>query len=149
MSQTSQIDTSANTSQVMDRPITVSVASLLLVLNVLILVGWWLIAPSDIESNGAQVFFTILWFSVAISVFRGYGWVRWAILAVLIVFLVEILNTGEPIGAMQQMPFGDQASKTMALVALILLFLPQSHQWYKQIKAYAKALEAEESGTNK
>ena len=130
----------------MDRPITVSVASLLLGLNVLVLIGWWLIAPSDIESNGAQVFFTILWFSVGISVFRGYGWVRWAILAVLIVFLVEILNTGQPIGAMQQMSFGDQASKSMALFALVLLFLPQSHQWYKQIKEYAKALEARESG---
>ena len=130
----------------MDRPITVSVASLLLVLNVLVLVGWWLIAPNDIESNGAQVFFTILWFSVGVSVFRGYGWVRYAILAVLIVFLVEILNTGRPFGALQQMPFGDQASKSMALVALILLFLPQSHQWYKQIKEYAKALEAEETG---
>lgn len=133
----------------MDRPITVSVASLLLVLNVLVLIGWWLIAPSDIESNGAQIFFTILWFSVGISVFRGYGWVRWAILAFLIVFLVEILNTGQPIGAMQQMSFGDQASKSMALVALVLLFLPQSHQWYKQIKAYAKALEVEESSRNR
>jgi hypothetical protein len=130
----------------MDRPITVSVASLLLVLNVLVLVGWWMIAPSDIESNGAQVFFSILWFSVGVSVFRGYGWVRYAILAVLIVFLIEVLNTGQPLGALQQMPFGDQASKSMALVALVLLFLPQSNQWFKQIKEYAKALEAEQSG---
>ena len=125
---------------------TVSVASLILLLNVPVLIGWWLIAPSNIESNGAQVFFSILWFSVGISLFRGMGWVRYAILAFLIVFLVEILNTGEPLSAMQQMPLCDQASKSMALVALILLFLPPSSQWYKQIKEYVKALEAEESG---
>lgn len=140
------MDTSANTILVMDRPMTVSVASLMLLLNVPVLIGWWLIAPSDIESNGAQVFFSILWFSVGISLFRGMGWVRYAILAFLIVFLVEILNTGEPLSAMQQMPLCDQASKSMALAALILLFLPPSNQWYKQIKEYVKALEAEESG---
>ncbi|MCY3883597.1 MAG: hypothetical protein OXG24_01640 [Gammaproteobacteria bacterium] len=136
----------ADTFELMDRPITVSVASLLLVLNVFILTGWWAIAPDQVESNGAQVFFTILWLSVGISVFRGFGWVRYATFAVLVVFLIEVINTGEPIEALQHMPLGDQASKFLALIALVLLFLPQSNQWYRQIREYAKALEARESG---
>lgn len=145
----SQMNKTAETFELMDRPITVSIASVLLVLNVLILTGWWAIAPDQVESNGAQVFFTILWLSVGISVFRGFGWVRYATLAVLVIFFVEILNTGEPLAALLYMPLGDQASKSLALVAVLLLFLPQSNQWYKQIREYAKSLESKESGKAK
>lgn len=139
------MDAPAGSLEPMDRPSTVKVASALLVANSLILVAWWFIEPSGVESKGAQVFFSILWLSVGISVFRGYGWVRYATFVVLVIFLVEVINTGTPMSALQHMSFGDQTSKGIALVALVLLFLPQSGRWYKQIREYAKTLEGQES----
>ena len=122
------------------RPRTVAIAAALLMCNAALLAIVWIAFPSHVESNGAQLFFMILWLSVAISVFRGISWVRYGIIAVLVVFVVEVLNAGQPLSQVQAMNFGDQLSRCTAVAAIVLLFLPPSHSWFKKVKAtYAES----------
>lgn len=121
------------------RPRLVTIAAALLLFNVVVLFVGWIAAPAAIQSNGAQVFFMIMWFAVAISVYRGMSWVRYAIVAALVVFVCEILNAKEPLSMVRQMGLGDQLSKSIGLVAVVLLFLPQSHNWYREVKEYSRA----------
>ncbi|MCY4143432.1 MAG: hypothetical protein OXG08_07090 [Gammaproteobacteria bacterium] len=123
------------------RPRPVTIASMLLLLNVFVLLAWWIAVPQQVESNGAQLFFMIVWFSVSIAIFRGMSWVRYAILVTLAVFLCEILNSQQPMSMVVQMGLGDQLSKSLALVAAILLFLPRSHQWFMEIKNFTRSQE--------
>ncbi len=114
---------------------------MLLLLNVFVLLAWWIAVPQQVESNGAQLFFMIVWFSVSIAIFRGMSWVRYAIVVTLVVFLCEIMNSQQPMNMVVQMGLGDQLSKSIALVAAILLFLPQSHQWFVEIKNFTRSQE--------
>lgn len=131
------------------RPRAVQIASTLLLLNTFVLLAWWISAPQQVESNGAQLFFMILWFSVAIAIFRGMSWVRYAIVVTLLVFLCEILNAKQPMNMVLAMGLGDQLSKTIALLASVLLFLPQSHHWFMEIKSYTRSQERPLFGKSK
>jgi len=44
----------------------------------------WIAWPEQVVSNGGQVFFIMLWSVLAYVTFRGAGWVRYAIVAILL-----------------------------------------------------------------
>ena len=107
----------------------------LLEFNSLLLLIWWLIFPEDISSNGAQVFFIMLWFSAAWGLLVGEGWIRIGIACLLIAFIWGIVNQPSINEAIAKLNFADILSKLVALVAVVLLYLPASHRWFNSRRA--------------
>ena len=116
------------------RPRTISIASYLLALNALCLLLWWLIMPETVISNGAQVFFILLWGSAAISLYVGIGWVRHGILAVLLVSVVGLLNTTNTFDGWTALNLADQVTRLVALGAVVALYLPNSRHWFSRMR---------------
>jgi len=115
----------------MQLPRPLLVGACLLEFNSLLLLVWWLVFPDDISSNGAQVFFIMLWFSAAWGLLLGEGWIRIGIACLLIAFVWGIVNQPSIGEALAKLNFADVASKLVALVAVSLLYLPTSHRWFK------------------
>lgn len=103
----------------------------LLEFNSLLLLIWWLVFPEDVTSNGAQVFFIMLWFSAAWGLLLGEGWIRIGIACLLVAFVWGIVNQPSMTEAFTKLNFADVASKLVALIAVILLYFPASHDWFK------------------
>lgn len=99
--------------------------------NSILLLIWWLIFPEDVSSNGAQVFFIMLWFSAAWGLLLGEGWIRIGIACLLIAFVWGIVNQPSIGEALVKLNFADVLSKLVALTAVLLLYLPTSHRWFK------------------
>lgn len=116
------------------RPRTVSIASYLLASNALFLLLWWLFVPETVVSNGAQVFFIILWGSAAAALYLGIGWVRHGILAVLIVSFVGLLNTNNMWEGWSAFNLADQMTRLIAFGATVSLYLPISRNWFLHIR---------------
>ena len=123
------------------RPKLVRIVAGILGLNAVILLGWWIINPADIESNGAQLFFVLLWGTIAYAIYRGHGWVRYAIAVVVVAGLVEFLNTHAPSELINTLSWDEKITKSIGFVAVLLLFSPVSHHWYKSVKETRKRLE--------
>lgn len=115
----------------MQLPRPLLIGACLLEFNSLLLLVWWLVFPDDISSNGAQVFFIMLWFSAAWGLLLGEGWIRIGIACLLIAFVWGIVNQPSIGEALAKLNFADVASKLVALVAVSLLYLPTSHRWFK------------------
>lgn len=107
------------------------VGACLLEFNSFLLLIWWLVFPEDVSSNGAQVFFIMLWFSAAWGLILGEGWIRIGIACLLIAFIWGIVNQPSISEAFTKLNFADVASKFVALVAVLLLYLPTCHRWFK------------------
>lgn len=116
------------------RPRTVSIASYLLAGNALFLLLWWLIMPQTVVSNGAQVFFIILWGSSAAALYLGISWVRHGILAVLVVSFIGLVNTTNVWEGWSAFNFGDQVTRLVAFGATVPLYLPISRRWFLYIR---------------
>ena len=115
----------------MQLPRPLLVGACLLTCNSLLLLAWWLLFPEDIASNGAQVFFILLWFSAAWGLLLGEGWIRIGIACLLIAFVWGIFNQSSISEALTKLNFADVASKLVALIAVALLYLPACHHWFK------------------
>ncbi len=115
----------------MQLPRPLLVGACLLEFNSFLLLVWWLVFPEDIASNGAQVFFIMLWFSAAWGLLLGEGWIRVGIACLLIAFVWGIVNQPSMTEAFTKLNFADVASKLVALIAVSLLYLPTSHRWFK------------------
>ena len=115
----------------MQLPRPLLVGACLLEFNSFLLLAWWLLFPEDIASNGAQVFFIMLWFSAAWGLLLGEGWIRIGIACLLIAFVWGIVNQPSMIEAFTKLNFADVASKLVALIAVSLLYFPTSHRWFK------------------
>ena len=124
------------------RPQLVRFVAGLLGLNAVVLLGWWILVPSDVESNGAQLFFILLWGTIAYAIFRGHSWVRYAIAVVVVAGLVEIINAQAPGELINKLSWDEKISKSVGLLAVVLLFHPISHRWYKSVKETRKRYEA-------
>ena len=124
------------------RPPLVRVITVLLGLNAVILLGWWIVIPTDIESKGAQLFFIFLWGTIAYAIYRGHSWVRYAIAVVVVAGLVEIINAQAPNELLKTLSWDEKITKSIGLVAVLLLFYPISHRWYKSVKETRKRYEA-------
>lgn len=123
------------------RPALVRSTAALLGLNALILLGWWVIFPSDVGSNGAQLFFILLWGAIAYAIYRGHSWVRYAIAVVVVAGFVEFINANAPGELIRTLSWDEKITKSIGVVALILLFYPNSHRWYKFVKETRKRYE--------
>lgn len=123
------------------RPQLVGLVSGLLGLNAVILLGWWILNPSDVESNGAQLFFILLWGTIAYAIYRGHSWVRYAIAVVVIAGFVEIINAHAPSELISKLSWDEKITKAIGLLAVLLLFYPISHRWYKSVKETRKRYE--------
>ena len=105
-----------------------------------ILVLTWMLDVDAVDSNGARVFFVVLWGYLAWGAYSGGGWVRVAILAVAAITLWGGLNAPSLIAAWQATTLGDLLAKTLALVALVVMLRPEARHWF----AHARELRARE-----
>lgn len=115
----------------MQLPRPLLIGACLLEFNALLLLAWWLVFPADIASNGAQVFFIMLWFSAAWGLLLGEGWIRIGITCLLIAFVWGIVNQPSFDEALAKLNIAEVVSKLIALVAVFLMYLPTSHRWFK------------------
>lgn len=123
------------------RPPLVRFVAILLGLNAVILLGWWVMIPTDVESNGAQLFFILLWSAIAFAIYRGHSWVRYAIVIVVLAGFVEIINAQAPSQLFTTLSWDEKITKSVGLASLMILFYPTSHRWYKLVKETRKSYE--------
>ena len=121
------------------RPAAATLAATLLLAGAAALLLAWLLRVDEVASNGARVFFVVLWAYLAWAVYRGGGWVRIAILAVFVVTAWGAFNAPSAAQALQAMPAGDKLARLLALVALAAMLSPSAHRWF----AAAKQADAE------
>lgn len=90
----------------------------------------WALGIDAVESNGARVFFVVLWTFLAWSAYAGGGWVRTAIVAIFVVSAWGWINAPSLTDALTRMSKGDVLAKALALVALAILLMPASRRWF-------------------
>ena len=126
------------------RPATVVVGAVVLLAGAVALLGMWLTGFDAVESNGARVFFVLLWAFLAWSAYAGGGWVRAAIIAIFVVTAWGCFNAPSVAAALAAMPAGEVAAKGLAVVALGVLLAPGSRRWFaaaREIQARAAAAD--------
>lgn len=114
--------------QVARPPVVVAAAGLLLGAALVLALGW-LLWPEQVVSNGARVFFVMLWTALAYAALKGFGWVRLAIAAALVAWLWGASNSGALADALTGAAWPDLASRAMQAAALSLLCLPAARRW--------------------
>ena len=124
------------------RPGLVTIAGALLAVAAAALLGEWVLMGGVVESNGAQVFFILLWGYLAVATLRGHGWVRGAIIAILMVTVWGFVNASSWTAALAATSTGALFGKTLAVAALALLFLPATTEWFRSRRATFDALDA-------
>ena len=124
------------------RPRLVSSASSILAVNALLLLIWWVFSPSGIQSNGAQMFFMVVWLAVSYAIYYGQGWVRYALIFMTVVFVGEMFNAREPFFEFfAAMSLDEKLTKILCLGCIVLLFTKESNQWFKSTRATRKSIE--------
>ena len=116
------------------RPLAVSVAGGLLLGSAVILLLSWAVWPETVVSNGARVFFVMLWALLAYAAFRGLGWVR---LAIGLVFLASgwgVANAASLASAFADTPVSELLCSAMQVAALVLLCLPATGRWFAAVR---------------
>ena len=103
----------------------------LLTFNSILLILWWIAFPSNVPSNGAQVFFILLWFGAAWGLLLGEGWIRIGLVALLIAFVWGLHNQPSFLAGLANINAADILSKLVALVAVVLFYLPTSREFFK------------------
>ena len=106
------------------------VGSAILLGGAVTLLMMWVLGIDAVESNGARVFFVVLWTFLAWSAFAGGGWVRTAIVAIFVVSAWGYVNAPSLAYALAAMSMGDVVAKGLALVALATLLMPASRRWF-------------------
>ena len=110
--------------------------------SAVILVLAWALGVDAVESNGARVFFVVLWGFLAYSAYTGAGWVRGATVAVFGIAVVGFVNAPSLVLAVRAVPLGDVAAKARALSALVALWSPPATGWGAAVKQARAAGEA-------
>ena len=124
------MDTTSVVDELPARPRAVVVGAALLLGSAVALLVTWTLGIDAVESNGARVFFVVLWGFLAWSAYHGAGWVRGATVAVFLVAVWGLANAPSFEGAVQALPTGDVVAKAFALVALVSLWSPAARHWY-------------------
>ena len=104
----------------------------------------WVLRIDAVESNGARVFFVVLWTFLAWSAYAGGGWVRTAIVAVFVVSAWGCVNAPSLADALTGMSKGDVVAKALALVSLATLLMPASRRWFaaaREVQSRAAAAD--------
>ena len=116
------------------RPQQVVVGAWLLAVGAAALGLSWLVGLDVVESNGARVFFVVVWGYLAWVVRSGGGWARWAIVAIWIVTVWGLVNAPTLDAALAALTPGEVAAKSIALVAFCLLMHPASKRWFATVR---------------
>ncbi|MDE0420008.1 MAG: hypothetical protein OXK76_03840 [Gammaproteobacteria bacterium] len=117
------------------RPAPVTAGAAMLLGSAVILVLTWAFGVDAVESNGARVFFVVLWGFLAYSAYTGAGWVRSATVAVFCIAILGFVNAPSFVPAVQAMPIGDVVAKALAFAALVAFWSPPAHRWFATVKA--------------
>lgn len=112
------------------RPPVVLAAAGLLLGSALVLLAGWASGIDAVESNGARVFFAVLWSYLAWSVYSGGGWVRTAILAIFAIAAWGAFNAASPAQYLAAIPAGDAVAKALAALALLAMWAPPAHRYF-------------------
>ncbi len=124
------------------RPTTVATGAALLSGSALVLALTWALGIDAIDSNGARVFFIVVWGYLAWSSYRGGGWVRWAIVAIFAASIWGDVNAPAFIDAITAMPAGEVTAKILALLALVVLCLPTARRWFAAAREFRVQMES-------
>ena len=112
------------------RPRAVAVGTTLLLLAAAVLALSWAIGLDTVRSNGARVFFVVLWAYLGYTTFSGQGWARHAILAVLVAKCWGLLNAPSLAAGAAAFTGTEATAELLALAALVALWLPASRRWF-------------------
>tara|TARA_B100000809_G_scaffold185144_1_gene183185 strand:+ start:22189 stop:22599 length:411 start_codon:yes stop_codon:yes gene_type:complete len=113
-----------------NRPTAIRVASGLLAFNAVVLIFSWVVEPSLVDNHGGEIFFIALWGCLAYATFNAWGWVRATIAGIWVAYAWGLLNTGNVLGSIATTTLADLLTKTLALIAFTLLWLPATRNWY-------------------
>lgn len=116
------------------RPAQVTAGALMLLGCALILVLAWASGIDAVASNGARVFFVVLWGFLAYSAYAGAGWVRGATVVIFGIAVLGFVNAPSFELAVRALPVGDWLAKGLALVALGALWSPPANGWFRAVK---------------
>lgn len=128
------METSGHHDHLPPRPAAVTAGAALLLASAVILVLTWALGVDVVASNGARVFFVVLWGFLAYSAYAGAGWVRGATVAVFGIAVVGFVNSPSFVQAARALPVGDTAAKALALSALVALWSPPANGWFAAVK---------------
>ena len=117
------------------RPQVIAVAAAAMLASAVVLLVVWIVWPDQVVSNGAQVFFIMLWTALAYVTFKGAGWVRYAIVAIFIVTVWGIANAASPLQSIATLAPWEVLCRALQVGALVLLFFPQAHRWFRAVAA--------------
>ena len=114
------------------RPRAVVIGAALLLLAALALVLGWAMGFDAVRSNGARVFFVVLWAYLGYTAWSGQGWARHAILAVFVAKLWGVLNAPSLAAGVATLTGTEAAAEALVLAALVALWLPSARRWFTQ-----------------
>lgn len=124
------------------RPTQVVAGALLLLGGAALLALTWAFGVDAVESNGARVFFVVVWSYLAWVVYGGGGWGRWGIVAIFAVTVWGCANAPSFDAALAYFTFGEVAAKALALAAFALLLHPAARQWFAAVRRMEAGREA-------
>ena len=116
------------------RPPVATVAVALLLGSAAALLLTWGLGVDEVASNGARVFFVVLWSYLAWSVHRGGGWVRAALIAIFAATGWGAANASSFSVALDALPAGDAIARCLALGALAAMLTPSARRWFAETK---------------
>ena len=128
------METSGVYDDVPPRPAQVTAGAVMLLGSAVILALTWAFGVDDVESNGARVFFVVLWFFLGYSAYSGAGWVRGATVAIFAITILGFVNAPSFVLAVQALPVGDLVAKALAIGALGALWSPPANGWFGAVK---------------
>lgn len=116
------------------RPTAISAAAGLLLGSAVVLLLAWALWPETVVSNGARVFFVMLWAVLAYGAYRGLGWVRVAIGLVFLASAWGVANAESLGSAVADTPASEILCAVMQVAALVLLCLPVAGRWFAAVR---------------
>lgn len=122
-------------SEMPTRPPVVAVAAALLLCSAIVLLATWGLRIDAVASNGARVFFVVVWSYLAWSAFSGGGWVRAAVLAIFAITAWGTLNAPSWAESIAGVPPGEAAAKVLAALALLAMCTPPAHRYFAAARA--------------
>ena len=124
------------------RPAQVVAGALLLLGGAALLALAWVFGVDAVESNGARVFFVVVWSYLAWVVYGGGGWGRWGIVAIFAMTVWGCANAPSLQAALAHFTIGEVAAKALALAAFVLLLHPAARQWFAAVRRMEAGQEA-------
>lgn len=125
---------SENITELPPRPLAATAGAALLLGSALVLLLSWALGVDAVASNGARVFFVVVWGYLAWAAYRGGGWVRTAIVVIFAIAIWGAVNSPSLAATWRAMPAGELLAEALALAALAVMWLPPAHRWFAAAK---------------